>query len=693
MNQPFRIGVAYYPDYIPEVSIDGITSEEQLKRDFERMQRDRISYIRVGEFSWSFVEPKRGEFFAQRFLRCLDLAQESEIEVIFCTPTATPPKWLIDEFPDILPITREGKRIPFGSRRHYDPCNPDYQRECARITQAYGRAFGNHPAVVGWQIDNEFGCHSSTYSFTEHSKTKFHDWLRRKYKGDLERLNDDWFTSFWSQRYSEFEQIELPFASWADQNPHLELDFRRFSNAIWSEFQKIQCDIIRSNSPNRFITHNFMSLFTELCPWKLSVDLDIAGFDHYQMENDPSPISSHWQFCLMHSLKRKPFIVLEQQPLQVNWQPTNRRFAYDWLLLWGVQSYFLGASAMLYFSWQRMYGGAEQYHDGVVPHDTRVKQSWQERIIKAKLDLVDHIFQSFELKEPLTSNKSILIIHDFESQWSHEITPQSQQYQTRKELDGITQLFAQSALGIDFAERICAEIRAYQCVVLPGYAFELTDDERALLLSFISSGGTVLSLPRTAMKLRNNQMSRFPAAFLDQNDFHLEDYGAMLENEGETVTLHSSATQVQAVRWAEKLVLNNGKWKEVASFSDGLYAGSPAAIKFECEGGGRWLHLAFCADGSFALQDWILNELGLGSVARVRSGDVQLVSVSSGDRDLLAALNFGFEDAEVICSGSIKGLVFSLTDHQQLETKVAASDESFRMPPRSVACFSLTQNR
>ncbi len=287
----FTLGVAYYPDYLSEYSLCRTSSSEikelhwreRIPLDLKRMRDCHISSIRMGEFSWAFVEPVRNQLDFSRFHCTLDSAAKAGVQVIFCTPTATPPKWLVDECPDILPVRRNGYTIPFGSRRHYDVNNATYQAESKRITKAYVEALGRHEAIVGWQTDNEFGCHESVYIFTQSARKGFQEWLRSKYRGNINQLNEEWFCSFWSQRYSDFSQIELPFNSWADQNPHLELDFRRFSNAQYVIFQREQIDILRSGSKGRFVTHNFMTLFTDLCPWLMCADLDEAGFDHYQM--------------------------------------------------------------------------------------------------------------------------------------------------------------------------------------------------------------------------------------------------------------------------------------------------------------------------------------------------------------------------------------------------------------------------
>lgn len=703
----FKLGAAYYPDYISNAptltrrveggQLEWLERDERLREDFKRMKWQGIHTIRMGEFSWATLEPSPGVWKPEIFLKALDLAVEFGIEVIFCTPTATPPKWLIDRHPDILPITRTGQRIPFGSRRHYDFHHPEYQKESRRISELYAKTFGHHHAITSWQTDNEFGCHNSVFLFTTHAKKAFHSWLSKKYKGEVEALNEDWFTCFWSQHYRSFDEIELPLASWADQNPHLELEFRRFSNAALCQFQRDQIEVIRKHSPQRPITHNLMTLFTDLCPWMASKDLDYVGFDHYQMETEPHPTTSAWQFALMRSAKQKPFTILEQQPLQVNWQPTNRRFSFDWLLLWGLQAAFQGANGMLYFSWQRMPGGCEQYHDGVVPHDVRIEKSQQEKLIEAKNKIFSSLGSSFQLENSLPMPaRDVLCLFDSESLWSHEITSQSVNYTTRKQIDNITHFCQQHALGLWFTHALHAEqtsLQEYKLVVLPGHAFELSAQDRKLLADFRRKGGRVLSLPRTGYKLRNNKLSPLPAVFYADDDFYLEDYGALLENETEhfEYTPNKETISLEGHMWSEKIVIKNDNWKKLALFSPrSLFVGFPAALQLkESDAHGAHVHMATCPTPKKEVWNALRQWLELPVAARATSTDLQLQTLTDGRRIFISGVHFGHHPATVQLSPDqlcLRATSITLTNDltECIVSIQPDAHNSITLPPRSV---------
>lgn len=702
-----ELGVAYYPDYIyaepSEKKIDTSTAQAaitaQINTDIERMQKLGISIIRMGEFSWSHVEPEPNTQNFQRFLYTLDRANAAGIKAILCTPTATPPKWLVDRSPEILPIDRNGRRIPFGGRRHYDPASERFRDESRRITLLYAQALGKHPAVIGWQTDNEIGNHSSWQSFTPDALRGFRNWLRQRYSNDIAALNQAWFTCFWSMNFRSFDEIELPETTWTVPNPHLELDFRRFMTEVNTQFQREQIEILRAHSPGRFITHNITPMLFDLDLWRFCSDLDRVGYDHYQMDVNPDPVSSSSQFTLMRSLGREQaFLVLEQQPLQVNWQRVNRRFAMDWLLLWGAQAAFQGAEAMLYFSWRRFPGGSEQFHDALVPHDKRVPESRQEKVVKAKLAMFRALQEEFNLKKLPSPNPRVLFIHDIESIWAHDNPAQSQDFQPIKAMESLQRIFISRGYAISMAPQLTAvPLDKFDLVVLPGYAFSLNQDEREALSNYLKNGGKSLSLARTGLKNRFGQMVDYPLELFAQDDFYFDDYGAMLSDELEQIVPRQShLAPIKAHLWAEKIVIPSGSpWYTLADFTDGLYARSPAAIARDL-GNGRHLHLAFWPEISDAAAEFIFKSLGIEADWHLDiSGEVQWIPLQIDHRRFFGAINFKNTREELTVNTdagkSIRGISFNLDSelnlHSQRDLITLARGQKIALAPRSVSLW------
>ena len=700
-----QLGVAYYPDYIyprthsSEPKAAKTSIEEQIAADIERMRRLGLKLIRMGEFSWGHVEPRPGILDFSRFVFALDRAQDARMRAILCTPTATPPKWFVDQEPDTLPVDRQGRTIPFGGRRHYDPASESFRAASRRITKLYAEALGKHEAVVGWQTDNEIGNHSSWQSFTPSARHQFQIWLKERYQNNINELNEAWFTCFWSMQFRDFDEIDLPVATWTAPNPHLEMDFRRFMTVLNRTFQKEQIDIIRQHSPGRWITHNITPMLFDLNLWSFCADLDYVGYDHYQMSTNPDPVSSSSQFALMRSLREgRDFMVLEQQPLQVNWQRVNRRFAMDWLLMWGAQAAFQGASSMLYFSWRRFKGGSEQFHDAIIPHDARIPESRQEKVIKAKISMFDAMRQKFQLQELPKPAPRVLIVHDGESHWAHEHPNQSQDFQPVLMIEDIQRVLISRGYSVAMTPSLAgSRLTDYELVVLPAHAFALTPAEREALSHFIEGGGKAWSLPRTGLKDRYGRMVEFPLELYGRDEFYFDDYGALLASETEYIRpLEANVEPMRGRLWAEKIVLPpDSPWAVLAVFQGGLYAGSPAAIRRDL-GRGRHLHLAFWPEISEAVADFVERTLELSPEWQLdTSGDIQVFPLVNGSRRFVAAINFGTNDASIKPRGMqtprLEGICVSLSEDLALFKYTAnfdgTNDKLWHVPARHIGLW------
>ena len=198
------------------------------------------------------------------------------------TPTATPPKWLIDRNPDILPVdafgTGPGLRLASSLLVLVEDLSG---REPTASSRPFARRYGRNEAVAGWQTDNEYGCHNTVLSWGAEDLDAFHSWLRRRYQTP-DALNDAWGNVFWSQEVRSFDEIALPTLAVTETNPAARLDFRRFASEQVAAYDRMQVEILRTHSPGRFITHNFMGFFREFDHWAFD-HLDLASWDSYPL--------------------------------------------------------------------------------------------------------------------------------------------------------------------------------------------------------------------------------------------------------------------------------------------------------------------------------------------------------------------------------------------------------------------------
>ena len=268
-----KLGVCYYPEHWPE---------EWWADDARAMTEMGISWVRIGEFAWSRIEPEPGRFDWGWLDRAIETLHAEGLRIVLGTPTATPPKWLVDRDPSMLAVDRDGRPRKFGSRRHYCFSSESYRAECARIVTAIAERYGKHPGVGAWQTDNEYGCHDTTLSYSDAAARRFRSWLARRYN-DIASLNRAWGGVFWSQEYRSFDEVDPPNLAVTEVNPSHQLDYNRFASDEVVSFNKLQVDILRKLSPGRDIIHNFMGFYTGFDHHEVGRDLDIAAWDSYPL--------------------------------------------------------------------------------------------------------------------------------------------------------------------------------------------------------------------------------------------------------------------------------------------------------------------------------------------------------------------------------------------------------------------------
>ncbi|MBX2826176.1 MAG: beta-galactosidase [Gammaproteobacteria bacterium] len=366
-----KIGVCYYPEHWPE---------SQWKADASHMVAVGIRVVRIGEFAWSRLEPTDGELNLDWLQRAIDTLTNAGLEIVLGTPTATPPKWLVNKFPDILACDHNGQTRGFGSRRHYCFSSLRYRKECARIVRILAEKFGQHPGVTAWQTDNEYGCHDTIFSYSESAKTGFRQWCEAQYSS-IEELNERWGNVFWSMEYRSFDEIDLPCNSVTETSQSHRLAFWRFSTEQVKTFNRLQVDILRQYSPGRLLIHNYMGNFTDFDHYRVAEDLDVASWDNYPLgflDRDGNsaadlerwfrtghPDSSALHHDLYRGVGKGRWWVMEQQPGPVNWAPHNPSPLAGMVRFWGWEAFAHGAEVMSYFRWRQAPFAQEQMHSGL----------------------------------------------------------------------------------------------------------------------------------------------------------------------------------------------------------------------------------------------------------------------------------------------------------------------------------------
>ena len=493
-----KLGVCYFPEH---------WDPADWAEDARMMAEIGIDFARIGEFAWGVIEPEAGRIELDWMQDSLDLLHANGIEVILCTPTATPPKWLVDSMPDMLATDRDGTTRGFGSRRHYSFAHEGYRRECARITRLVAGRFGTHPAVTGWQTDNEYGCHDTTVSYGPVDRAAFRDWLAQRYQS-VDSLNRAWGNVFWSMQYGSFDEVELPNLTVTEANPAHWMDFRRFASDMVADFNRLQVEILRELSPGRDVTHNFMGRILDFDHFKLGSQIDVSTWDSYPLgfldqqrdifdkphrtvfarAGDPDFQAFHHDLYRATSGGR--WWVMEQQPGPVNWAPNNIAPRDGMIGLWALEAYAHGAEAVSYFRWRQAPFGQEQMHAGLLRPDRSPAEAHGEAARVAEL--------LPQITWPMPQAAAIALVFDYESCWAWDIQPQGELFDYFSLVFDVYRGLRRLGQSVDILspDQAAAHLDDYRIVMIPG----LFACPPALASAMTVTTARVILGPRSASK-------------------------------------------------------------------------------------------------------------------------------------------------------------------------------------------------
>ncbi|MDO6414943.1 beta-galactosidase [Sphingomonas sp. BIUV-7] len=484
-----RLGCCYYPEQ---------WDESRWKQDATDMVARGLSRVRIAEFAWTLMEPEAGRYDWGWLDRAVDTLSGAGLGVVMGTPTACPPEWMVARYPEILPVAKDGQVKGFGSRRYYSFSSLLYRRECARIAKAMADRYGRHKGVVGWQIDNEYGCHDTTYSYGAADLAGFRTWLRARY-GTIARLNKAWGTVVWSQQSPSFEAIGLPTSSPYDFPPDMLLDYRRFASEQVMAFHKVQADVIRPLSPGRFITTNFMANFTEFDHYPVGQALDMASWDSYPLgvaagkddarwDRTGNPDLTGWNHDLVRGLNPAPFWIMEQQPGPVNWARYNPAPLPGMVRLWTWEAFAHGAGTVSYFRWRQGQVGPEQMHSGLNRPDGHISAGGEEAAQVAKeIARIGPI--------PKSARGDVALLFDYETVWMTEIQPNGSGQDHLVHAQSWYAALRKIGLNVDIV-RAGTPVAGYKLVVVPSV---WTIDEK-IRAELAAANGLVVIGPRSGSK-------------------------------------------------------------------------------------------------------------------------------------------------------------------------------------------------
>ncbi|MDV7143903.1 beta-galactosidase [Tropicimonas sp. TH_r6] len=488
-----ELGICYYPEHWPEA---------QWAEDAARMRATGLSWVRIGEFAWSLMEAEPGKLSFGWLDRAIETLGAAGLKVVLGTPTATPPRWMIEKHPDMLAVDEAGNPRKFGSRRHYCFSHKGYREESARIARLLGERYGKNPHVQAWQIDNEYACHETTLSYSRAAVEGFRDWLAQRYQSP-EALNRAWGNIFWSMEYSDFSEIDAPNLTVTEPNPAHVMAWRRYSSDAVVAYNAAQVTALRPLTDKPLI-HNYMGRVLEFDHFDVGNDLDIASWDSYPIgflsdrltdspehkrrylrQGDPDMQALHHD--LYRAVGKGRWWVMEQQPGPVNWAPFNPAPLPGMARLWAWEAIAHGAEAVCYFRWRQAPFAQEQMHAALLRPDSAPAPALAEAAQVAE--------EIASLPEIRPAQAPVAILFDYASAWAWETQPQGADFDYFELVLDTYRGLRKLGLSVDFLP-LDANVSDHHLILAPGL-FTLPESLKASLAA--RDGITILG-PRSGTR-------------------------------------------------------------------------------------------------------------------------------------------------------------------------------------------------
>ncbi|QHJ10217.1 Beta-galactosidase [Paraglaciecola mesophila] len=555
-NDTLNIGVCDYPEHVPQNEW-GVHAEQQRALG--------LTYVRLAEFSWAKIEPKDGVFDWQWLDEAVATYVAKGLKIVMCTPTATPPAWLVKKFPHILAVDAQGQTMRFGSRRHYDHASETYRKECKRITTEIAKRYGQHADVIGWQTDNELGHEGTAVSYGGASAERFPKWLEARYQ-TLEALNEAWGCAFWSQDYSDWSQICPPNLTAVRQpNPSQALDYQRFCSDMIDEFQQLQIEVLRALSPDRFITHNFVIFAQEFDLYKVAKNLDFVAWDSYpigmleffatwESEETKTEFARTGHPDLVsfnHDLYRgikggKDFWIMEQQCGHANWAQYNPLPAKGAVQLWTAQAWAHGASCVTYFRWRASHMAQEIMHSGLLQQDGRADRGYQE--------VKDFDPSQFALEKV---DAKVALLHDYNSLWAYNLQPHNKDLNYWHQFMMFYSALRELGVDVDIIHPEQLTDKQYALVVAP--ALTLMTDKTASILNLCAKSCPIVFGPRTAFRHDSGRVAnKGQFEFIEELvGIKLANFDSLRPTLEQTIRCTNHNTDFTAKLWCESYEVNS----------------------------------------------------------------------------------------------------------------------------------------
>lgn len=633
-------GTSYYPEH---------TEKEQIEKDIELMKNAGLNVIRTGEFAWSKIQPQEGVWDFSWLDEVIEKMAQSGIETIIGTPTAVPPKWLIDKHPEVCQTMADGRNRGYGARRNACVNNPEYLKYSAEITKKIAEHYKDNKNVIAYQIDNELMA-EEPYCYCGVCRKKFRDKMKEKY-GSIEALNKKWGLGFWSLDFPTWESVEIPKK---DRQPSALKNYYEFTSDCYVDFAHNMADIIRAVDSTKIITHNICSggFLFKMDLKKLFDKLDVTSFDSYPLtwslareygkkDKEPfEPSEARFASALTRSYKHEHFWITEEQTPSLR---DKKKFE-----LLSMLETAEGARMHCVFEWRKLPFGAEQGHPSILSYDSVPRTAYD--ILKNTVGKL----KALEIADEAMPKADVAIIRDFRcdlAYMAYNHSPKSFDYLLL--IYEFYRAVVNSGVNCDI---IMPEddFSKYKLVIAP--AQKVIDRKRAdKITEYVKLGGNYISTIFSALTNDDNVMHMKTApCFLD------ELFGIEVED---TVYNVSEPIKAQSCRISVGYDFVNTKG---ASIRERIFDDLPLLTENQCGKGAAYYFAALLDKAALKkMLGEIMESSGVYSEFEFDNDKIQIVKNVSGDDTWYYIVNFDKAEQRIRIG----------CRYENIETKKVIADE------------------
>ncbi len=567
-------GIAFGGDYNPEQ-----WPRETWDEDVALMREAGVTFVSLGIFSWSHLQPAPDRWELGWLDDAMDLLHANGIAVDLATATASPPPWFSRRFPETLPQRADGTRLWQGSRQAWCPSSTVFTEHATALAETVATRYAEHPALTMWHVSNEYGCHNVP-CHCDICAAAFRVWLLARY-GDLDGVNEAWGTAFWSQQYGDVEEIVPPRTVPTFANPGQVLDYRRFqSDALLGQY-RAELEVLRRVTPDVPVTTNFMTNdhFRHLDYAAWAEHVDVLSTDHYVVGALADP-EAELAFTADHTrglAGGDPWLLMEHSTSAVNWQPVNVAKRPGQMMRHSLGHVARGADALGFFQWRASRAGAEKFHSGLVPHAGTDSRLWREVV---ELGAV-----AGRLAEVRGSrvDAEVALLWDHHADWAcdQEAHPSAEVRYGAVAHDLHASLRRQGVtvdvVPVSDAVATTPDLTGYRVVLVP--TLYLTSDATAAAVQAAADAGAhvVVTYFSGIVDERDHiRLGGYPGAFRDLLGVRVEEFAPVLP--GVRLSLDDRLVAgAHGTTWAEDLSCTDAE--VVTSFVDGPVPGVPAVTR------------------------------------------------------------------------------------------------------------------